>query len=152
MVRKLIGAVAALSLVVLIAGCGGQATTTSDGTTTTAGTATTTDSPATTTATTAPTTSTQTPSSTTSTSTSSASSTTPTTSAQTPSRSQTSTASTSNCGGDCQPTGTPAVPGSKAPVNGKCSAGYTYLPPQDGGPALCIPQDTGATTSTSSTN
>ena len=52
----------------------------------------------------------------------------------------------------CQPNGTPSVPGSKAPVNGACAAGYTYLAPQDGGPALCIPQGSDATTTTSSTN
>jgi hypothetical protein len=40
------------------------------------------------------------------------------------------------------------VPGSKPPVDGKCSAGYSYLPPQDGGPALCIPEGGAASSST----
>jgi hypothetical protein len=31
-------------------------------------------------------------------------------------------------------------------VNGKCPAGTTYVPPQDGGPALCVKQDLGTST------
>ena len=45
-------------------------------------------------------------------------------------------------GPDCNPTGTPALPGTSKPVNGKCPAGTNYLPPQDNGPALCVPTQT----------
>jgi hypothetical protein len=30
-------------------------------------------------------------------------------------------------------------------VNGTCPAGTTYVPPQDNGPALCVPTGTGTT-------
>jgi hypothetical protein len=155
---KLIRAVAPLSLVVLVASCGGQATTTSAGTnpsggtnpaTGTTGSPTTASTPAATTSVqtkTATATATATP--TTSQSTSTSKSRTSTTTTATTRSSQTPT-TTSGCGNDCQPTGTPAVPGSRAPVNGKCSAGYTYLPPQDRGPALCIRQDFSTTTTSS---
>jgi hypothetical protein len=48
-------------------------------------------------------------------------------------------------GPDCNPSGTPSLPGSSAPVNGTCPAGTTYVPPQDNGPALCVPAGTGTT-------
>lgn len=52
-----------------------------------------------------------------------------------------------NCtsGPDCNPNGTPNVPGSSSPVNGKCPAGTSYVPPQDNGPALCVPTGTATT-------
>ena len=37
---------------------------------------------------------------------------------------------------------TPALPGTSKPVNGTCPAGTVYLPPQDNGPALCVPTQT----------
>ena len=155
MFLQLIRGVAALTLVACVAGCGGGQSTTSTGATTgthaTTGATTTASAPVTTSSTT--TTTTSSPSSTTSTTSTSTTSTTRSSSTTPTTHTQTSTSSTtSNCGSDCQPSGTPAVPGSKTPVNGKCPSGYTYLPPQDGGPALCIPQASGATTSTSSTN
>ncbi len=45
-------------------------------------------------------------------------------------------------GPDCNPNGTPNLPGSSSPVNGKCPPGTSYLPPQDNGPALCVPSGT----------
>jgi hypothetical protein len=42
--------------------------------------------------------------------------------------------------------------GSRRAVNGKCPAGFFYLPPQDNGPPLCIPeQGTSSSTTTSAT-
>src|SRR5579875_1780424 len=58
---------------------------------------------------------------------------------------------TSACQGqDCQ-NGSPTVPGSVPPVNGKCGPGYVYVAAQDGGPALCIPRATVTTTTTPAT-
>ncbi|HEX5191256.1 MAG TPA: hypothetical protein VFW09_00525 [Solirubrobacteraceae bacterium] len=37
------------------------------------------------------------------------------------------------------------MPGSSSPVNGKCPAGTSYVPPQDNGPALCVPTGTATT-------
>lgn len=43
-----------------------------------------------------------------------------------------------NCGADCAPAN--AGRAGTLPVKGKCPNGSTYLPSQDGGPALCVPQ------------
>jgi len=60
----------------------------------------------------------------------------------------TTTSTSSSCTGeDCQG-GSPTVPGSVAPVNGKCHEGYVYVAAQDGGPALCIPLQTTTASST----
>ena len=55
---------------------------------------------------------------------------------------QTTPSHSCTAGPDCNPSGTPNAPGSSSPVNGKCPAGSTYLPPQDNGPALCVPSGT----------
>jgi hypothetical protein len=63
----------------------------------------------------------------------------------------TTSTTTSGCNGpDCQK-GSPTVPGSVPPVNGKCSSGYVYVAAQDGGPALCIPRATETSTTSSAT-
>ena len=61
-----------------------------------------------------------------------------------PPQTQTQSPSGGSCtsGPDCNPNGTPALPGTSKPVNGKCPAGTVYLPPQDNGPALCVPTQT----------
>jgi hypothetical protein len=59
----------------------------------------------------------------------------------------TTTTTTSCTGQDCQD-GSPTVPGSVAPVGGKCRSGYVYVAAQDGGPALCIPLQTNPATAT----
>lgn len=59
----------------------------------------------------------------------------------------TTTTSSSCTGQDCQ-NGSPTVPGSVPPVNGKCRSGYVYVAAQDGGPALCIPLQTTTTPAT----
>ncbi|HEY3773014.1 MAG TPA: hypothetical protein VGL69_08485 [Solirubrobacteraceae bacterium] len=59
----------------------------------------------------------------------------------------TTTTSSSCTGQDCQD-GSPTVPGSVPPVNGKCRSGYVYVAAQDGGPALCIPLQTTTTPAT----
>jgi len=60
----------------------------------------------------------------------------------------TTTTTTSSCTGqDCQ-NGSPTVPGSEPPVDGKCRSGYVYVAAQDGGPALCIPVQTTTTPAT----
>jgi cobalamin biosynthesis Mg chelatase CobN len=152
MVSKLLRATAAAAVLgACIAGCGGQSSPSSTGTagattsSTPSATATvpTTSSSTSTVTATATATATATPTS--STTTSAASTTTP--------HSQVQTSTTSNCSADCQPHGTPTVPGSTSPVGGKCPTGYVYLPPQDNGPALCIrsapPAQSTATSSTS---
>lgn len=72
-------------------------------------------------------------------------------SGDTTSTTTTTTSTTSVCKGqDCQ-TGSPTVPGSVPPVNGKCRSGYIYVAAQDGGPALCIPRETLTTSTTAAT-
>jgi hypothetical protein len=149
MVSKLISVLGALTLMFVAAGCGGHTPTTS-GATTAAPSATT--SQPTTGATTTSTTSTPTSSTSTATATATSTVTTspPTTHSTTsPTATHTPASTTTSCGSDCQPQGTPTVPGSKSPVNGKCPAGYAYLPPQDQGPALCIPNRITSTPTTS---
>jgi hypothetical protein len=61
-----------------------------------------------------------------------------------PGQTQSHSSSSQSCtsGPDCNPSGTPSLPGTSKPVNGKCPAGTVYLPPQDNGPALCVPTQT----------
>jgi hypothetical protein len=51
----------------------------------------------------------------------------------------TTSTSTTCTGHDCQGSGAPLAPGAIKPNGKSCPSGYIYLPPQDGGPALCIP-------------
>jgi len=150
--RVAVVAAAMVLLALALAACGGSSHSSSTTTTTThkhaksssttqssttgAGPATTTAGPATTTTTTTSVTQTTPPATANSTSGGGA----PVSPGQTQSHSSSSQSCTA--GPDCNPNGTPSLPGTSKPVNGKCPAGTVYLPPQDNGPALCVPTQT----------